>query len=87
MTLGFVVAMIRSAILQTITMAAPVLLVAMFIGLVVSIFQATTSIQDQTLTFVPKIIAILVTIGLTGTWMMSRMVNFTTNLMQLIPDL
>ena len=58
MSIGFVVTLLRNSVLQTLILASPVLLVAMTVGLVISIFQATTSIQDQSLTFVPKILAI-----------------------------
>ena len=87
MTSGFIVNLLRSSIVQTLSMAAPVLLTSMFIGLIISIFQAVTSIQDQTLTFVPKIVAILTIIGIFGAWMMNSMANFTTNLFSMIPSI
>lgn len=87
MSIGFVVEMMRSAVITILSVAAPILLVAMGVGLIISIIQATTSIQDQTLTFVPKIIAILVTIGLLGGWMIVRLTGFTTTLFGLIPDM
>lgn len=87
MTTGFIVNLLRSSILQTLAMAAPVLLTSMMIGLIISIFQAVTSIQDQTLTFVPKIVAILTIIGIFGAWMMSSMVSFTTNILSMIPTI
>ena len=87
MTSGFIVSLLRSSIIQTLSIAAPVLLTSMLIGLVISIFQAVTSIQDQTLTFVPKIVAILTIIGLFGAWMINSMASFTTNLFSLIPSI
>ncbi|MBN2655462.1 MAG: flagellar biosynthesis protein FliQ [Spirochaetales bacterium] len=87
MTTGFIVSLLRSSIIQTLSIAAPVLLVSMFIGLIISIFQAVTSIQDQTLTFVPKIVAILTIIGFFGAWMMNSMANFTANLFNMIPNI
>jgi flagellar biosynthetic protein FliQ len=60
MSLGFAVSLFRSGLVQVLLMAAPALLIGVGVGLLVSIFQATTSIQDQTLSFVPKIAAILV---------------------------
>ncbi|MBB6481944.1 flagellar biosynthesis protein FliQ [Spirochaeta isovalerica] len=86
MTTGFIVSLLRSSIIQTLSISAPVLLVSMLIGLIISIFQAVTSIQDQTLTFVPKIVAILTIIGLFGAWMMNSMAAFTTNLFEMIPN-
>lgn len=64
--------------------AAPVLIVSMLVGLIVSIFQATTSIQDQTLTFVPKIMAIFGTLVVFGPWMLDTLVDRTTWLLGLI---
>ena len=87
MDLSFVVNLIRGAVFQTVIMAAPILLIAMVIGLIISIFQATTSIQDQTLTFVPKIIAILIALGLLGGWIITRMTNYTINLFSLISQM
>ena len=84
MTTGFIVSLLRSSILQTLSIAAPVLLTSMMIGLIISIFQAVTSIQDQTLTFVPKIVAILTIIGIFGAWMMNSMASFTINVFEKI---
>jgi len=87
MTIGFVVSLLRNSVLQTLILSAPVLLVAMTIGLVISIFQATTSIQDQSLTFVPKILAIFATLGLLGAWMANSLMNYTVTLFELIPGM
>lgn len=87
MSSGFIVSLLRSSIVQTLSIAAPVLLTSMVIGLIISIFQAVTSIQDQTLTFVPKIVAILTIIGIFGAWMMNSMANFTANLFNMIPTI
>lgn len=62
---------------EVMIVSAPVLLTAIVVGLVIAIFQATTSIQEQTLTFAPKLIAIFVVILLGGSWMLSRMKEFT----------
>ena len=59
----------KQAIITIILVSSPVLLISMIVGLVVSIFQATTSIQDQTLTFVPRIIAIFAALIIFGPWM------------------
>ncbi len=63
-----------------ITLAAPILLVSIIVGLAVSIFQATTHIQEQTLTFVPKVLSIVGVLLLLGSWMLSVMANFITEL-------
>jgi flagellar biosynthetic protein FliQ len=63
------------------------LFAALTVGLVVAILQATTSIQEQTLTFVPKIIAILTVLALLGGWMFNSLGNYTIQLFQMIPDM
>lgn len=80
MTVQAVVEIMRDALFLILKVALPVLLVSMIVGLVVSIFQTVTSIQEQTLTFVPKVIAIFVTLMLMGNWMLTSMVEFTTQL-------
>lgn len=70
----------RDAIYIIILVSAPTLLVSLIVGLIVSIFQTVTSIQEQTLTFVPKILAVFVTMLLTGSWMLETMVEFITSL-------
>lgn len=64
------------ALFVIIKTSAPVLLISLVIGLAVSIFQTVTSIQEQTLTFVPKVIAIFITIMLLGHWMLNNMVDY-----------
>ena len=67
----------RDAIVATIKVAAPVMLIGLIVGLIVSIFQATTQIQEQSLHFVPKIIAMLVSLILLGSWMLTVMKELT----------
>lgn len=66
-------------------LSLPALLVGMFLGLAVSIFQATTQINEMTLSFIPKIIGIVVVIILTMPWMMNEMQDFTIRMFNLIP--
>ena len=87
MDLGTAVAILRSGIMQILMIAAPVLLVGMGVGLVVSVFQATTSIQEQTLTFIPKSAAILISLFVFGPWMIGTLTQFTIRLIQSIPDI
>ena len=70
----------RETIYTIIITAAPLLLVSLIIGLLVSIFQTVTSIQEQTLTFVPKIIGVFVTMLLVGSWMLDNMSGLMTDL-------
>ncbi|MCQ2527378.1 MAG: flagellar biosynthesis protein FliQ [Lachnospiraceae bacterium] len=72
--------MIRDGLYVILETALPVLLISMAIGLIVSIFQTVTSIQEQTLTFVPKLIGIFVALMLLGNWMLNNMVSYTTEL-------
>lgn len=85
MDLGFAVIIFRTGIFQLLLVASPVLIIGMVTGLIVSIFQATTSIQEQTLTFVPKIAAILLSLVFFGPWMIQVLVNYTINLFMQIP--
>ncbi len=85
MDFGFAVNIVRTAVLYILLVSAPTLLIGMSVGLVISIFQATTSIQEQTLTFVPKIIAILGAVVLFGPWMLRMLVQFTVNIINQIP--
>lgn len=87
MTLGSVIALMRGGIFQILTLAAPILLAALIVGLAVAIFQATTSIQEQTLTFVPKIMTILTMLALLAGWMFSSLKDYTITLFQMIPQM
>lgn len=87
MSIGFASMIMKDGIFQILIIASPVLLVGMSVGLVISIFQATTSIQEQTLTFVPKIIAIFLTLAFLGPWMFSSMRQFALNIFYLIPEM
>ena len=84
MSVGNVVALLRDGVFQILTLVAPVLGAALIIGLVVAIFQATTSIQEQTLTFAPKFFVILVVIALLGGWMFTSMREYTIQIFQMI---
>lgn len=86
MSIGDIVTLMRDGIVQVLMLATPVLGVALVVGLIVALFQAVTSIQEQTLTFVPKIIAILGILALLGSWMFSSIRDYTIQLFQLIPQ-
>ena len=76
MDAGTVINIARQTIWVIVETAVPVLLVSMVVGLVISLFQTLTSIQEQTLTFVPKLIAILLTIMIIGSWMLNQITGF-----------
>lgn len=80
MVIDDVTAIASTAIYTIIKCAAPLLLVSLCVGLLVSIFQTVTSIQEQTLTFVPKILAIFLALIAMGHWIMNNMVEFMTSL-------
>ena len=80
MTINDVTEIMSRGLYTIIITAAPVLLVSLVIGLVVSIFQTVTSIQEQTLTFVPKVIGIFVSLMILGHWMLNNMVEYMANL-------
>lgn len=80
MTTNDVTVIAEQAIFTIIKCAAPMLLVSLCVGLIVSIFQTVTSIQEQTLTFVPKVLAIFLMLMLTGHWILNNMVEFMTSL-------
>lgn len=80
MTVDEVVMIANDALFTIIKVSAPVLLVSMAVGLIISIFQTVTSIQEQTLTFVPKVLSIFLVIMLVGHWMLTEMTNLMTDL-------
>ena len=87
MSIGDIINLMQGAVFQVFTLCAPVLGAALIVGLIVAIFQATTSIQEQTLTFLPKMLVILVVLALLGGWMFSMMGNYTVNLFSQIKNL
>lgn len=82
MDTAIVIDIAREALWLVIICSAPLLLVSLVVGLVISIFQTVTSIQEQTLTFVPKIISIFITLILCGGWIMDNIVSFMTRLFE-----
>lgn len=80
MTVDEVAAIAQTALYCIIKTSAPILLISLIVGLIVSIFQTVTSIQEQTLTFVPKILAIFISIMIFGHWMLNNMSEFMTEL-------
>lgn len=77
MNIAFVVDTCRKAVQVSLMVAAPMLLAGMIIGLIVSIFQATTQINEQTLTFVPKIVAVFLTLLILTPWIIHTLTSFT----------
>lgn len=87
MSVGELVTLMRDGVMQILMLASPVLGAALIVGLIVAILQAVTSIQEQTLTFVPKIFAILAMLALLGGWMFTSMKEYTVHLFMKIPEM
>lgn len=87
MDISDVVSVMQHAMVVAVKMAAPVLIVSMAIGLIISIFQAATQIHEQTLTFVPKLIAIAIILVLLGSWMMESMSDFVIYIFDTITEI
>jgi flagellar biosynthesis protein FliQ len=83
---NLVIGVMKDAIQTGLMVAAPILIVSIVIGLLISIFQATTQIQEQTLTFVPKLIAIAVVGLFAGNWMLHQLVDFTKRIFELMAN-
>ncbi|MCU0556870.1 MAG: flagellar biosynthesis protein FliQ [Desulfobacterales bacterium] len=85
MTPEFVVSFAKEAITMTILISMPLLGLGLIVGLVVSIFQAVTSVQEMTLSFIPKILAVLLGLLFFAPWMLQRLVSFTQQIITNIP--
>ncbi|MDO4166458.1 MAG: flagellar biosynthesis protein FliQ [Eubacteriales bacterium] len=83
---GMVLDIVRETVWTAVESAAPLLIVSLVIGLIISIFQTVTSIQEQTLTFVPKFLAIMLILVLCGGWIMNNVVELFTALLENIPQ-
>jgi len=81
MTEEFIINIGREALLTVLLVGAPMLGLGLLVGILISVFQATTQINEQTLTFVPKIVAVLVAIVVFGPWMLGVMLQFSVNLL------
>lgn len=77
-----VISLAEKGVYTTLIVAGPLLLLALVVGLIVSIFQATTQIQEQTLAFIPKIVAVLIGIVFFGPWMLSHLLTYASNILQ-----
>lgn len=77
----------RNALMMVMLISAPMLLLGMFVGIFMSIIQAATSIQEQTLAFIPKIIAVFVAIVIFGPWMLSMLIAFTRDIFMQLPEM
>ena len=86
MTPEFVIGFVRQAIELTLSIALPMLLVGLGVGVFVSVIQAATQIQEMTLTFIPKLVAIFTALLISFPWIMDKLNTFTINLFLNLPD-
>jgi flagellar biosynthetic protein FliQ len=87
MTDAAVIAIAQDALWTTLMVAAPILIVSLVIGMLVSIFQAMTQINEATMTFVPKILGVFAVAAFLGPWMIGTMVNYTIRMLSTLPTL
>jgi len=87
MTPDSVIQLGSESLQMVLMISMPMLLVALVVGIAISLFQAVTQIQEMTLTFVPKIIAVFVAMIIAAPWMTEKMISFTHQLFSMIPDL
>lgn len=87
MTPDMVIKLAAQAIYVVILLSAPMLLTALGVGLLVSIFQAMTQIQEQTLSFIPKIVAVFISLLIFGPWMLTILLDYTKDLIQQLPQI
>lgn len=86
MSTEFVIGLAGQALYTVLIVSAPMLGLGLIVGLIVSIFQATTQIQEQTLAFIPKIVAVFVSILIFGPWILNVMIDFTSRLLGNLAD-
>ncbi|MBC8588340.1 flagellar biosynthesis protein FliQ [Paratissierella segnis] len=87
MTQVLVLDILRNAYITIMKVSGPVLLISLVVGLIISILQATTQVQEQTLSFVPKIIAVMISLIVFGNFMLNGLISFTTYLFRIISNL
>jgi flagellar biosynthetic protein FliQ len=87
MTPETIMSMGNQAIMVSLALGAPLLLVALVVGLVISIFQAATQINEATLSFIPKLLAVFATMVIAGPWMLNQMLDYIRTLFMSIPQL
>lgn len=87
MTMGNFLDVMRVSLYNLLIISAPILLSSMIVGLIISILQATTQIQEQTLTFVPKLIAVFAVLIILGPWILKKLMDYTIYIFNLLPQM
>ncbi len=86
MTPDFIIGLARQAIETLLLVSLPILLLSLTVGLLISLFQAVTQIQEMTISFVPKIVITFLSLLIFGAWMIGKLVDFTREMIQMIPQ-
>ena len=81
----YIIAIAKQALFLSLVITAPPVMVALLVGLTISIVQATTQIQEMTLTFVPKLVAVVLTLAIAGPWMLVQLITFANTVLGSIP--
>lgn len=87
MSESVVVNIVKETLYTGMLIGGPILILSLVVGLLVSIFQATTQIQEQTLTFIPKLIVVSITLAIGGAWMLNELIQFTNKIMNMIANI
>ncbi len=82
---AYIISITKQTLYLTLILTAPPVMAAMIVGLTVGLIQATTQVQEQTLTFVPKLVTVILTLALVGPWTMIQLVNFAHSLLDSFP--
>jgi flagellar biosynthesis protein FliQ len=85
MSESYILQVTREGLFLVLLISAPAVFVSLVVGLLVSLFQATTQLQDHTLSFVPKLVAVFIALAVSGPWIGSQLVRFTQAILQTIP--
>lgn len=87
MTENMVMSVVKESLYTALIVGGPILILSLIVGLLVSIFQATTQIQEQTLTFVPKLITIAIILVVGGNWMLNKIISLTYKIINMIGNI
>lgn len=87
MSESVVVSIVKETLYTGMLIGGPILILSLVVGLLISIFQATTQIQEQTLTFIPKLIVVAITLAIGGAWMLNELIQFTNKIMNMIANI
>ena len=87
MSESVVVSIVKETLYTGMLIAGPILILSLLVGLLISIFKATTQIQEQTLSFIPKLIVVAITLAIGGAWMLNELIQFTNKIMNMVANI